>query len=157
MAQVILAKRVDAALEDVWASWNDFGNIDRFNPSVSSSRLLTDVSKPTRVGTRRQCDLSDNKNWVREEIIDYRPLEIMTVAIYDSTVPIRSMVAKFEFEKISDTRTRVRVTADFEPKFGVFGKMMVPMMKKQFSKLFGEMLDGNAEYVERDRSISKAA
>jgi hypothetical protein len=157
MAQVILARRIDTALADVWASWNDFGNIFKFNPNLADSRLITDTSKPTRVGTRRQCDLSDGKNWVREEIIDYRPMQRMTIAVYESTVPVKSMLVKLEFEEISALRTRVRLTADFEPKFGVLGRLMIPLMKKEFEKLLGAMLDGNAEYLQHQSPMSAAA
>ena len=157
MAQVILSRRVNASMTEVWASWNDFGNIYKFNPNVSDSRLLTDESTPTRVGTRRQCDLTDNKNWIREEIIGHQPTQSLTIAVYESTVPVKSMIVKFEFEEISEHRTRVRLTADFEPKFGVLGQLMVPLMKKQFARMLGAMLDGNAAYIERDESLSAAA
>ena len=157
MAQVILAKRVNAPLSRVWASWNDFGNIDRFNPNLVDSRLLTDESKPTRVGTRRQCDLIDNKNWIREEIINYQPMQSLTVAVYDGTVPVKSMIVKFEFEEISALRTRIRLTADFQPRFGVLGQLMASLMKKQFARMLGAMLDGNAAYVEAAEPLSAAA
>ncbi len=67
------------------------------------------------------------------------------------------MVATFDFEEISARRTRVRMTVDFEPKHGVLGKLMVPLMKKQFGKLLGQLLDENAAYVERGELVRQAA
>ena len=157
MAQLVLAKRINASIEDVWASWDDFGNIARFSAGIAGSRLLTDESQPAQVGTTRHCDFADGKNWVREKIIDYRPMESIGLEVYDGTVPLKSMAATFDFEKISDSRTRVRMTVNFEPKFGILGKLMVPLIKKQFGKNLGELLDGNAAYVERGEPVQEAA
>lgn len=157
MAQLILAKRVNASIEDVWASWDDFGNIARFSPSLSASYLLTDKDESTQLGSGRQCDFADGKNWVREKVIGYEPLKRLKVDVYDGTVPLKSMVATFDFEEISAQRTRVRMTVDFEPKHGVLGKLMIPLMKKQFGKLLGQLLDANAAYVERGELVQEAA
>lgn len=157
MARVTVSKRIDATIDEVWKSWDDFGNIYKFNPSVTSSTLLNDEGKPTRVGTKRQCDLSDGKNWVREEIVGYDPGKSMKIDVYDGTLPLKSMVATIELEKITEYRTRVRFTADFEPKFGVVGKLMVPIMKRQFGALLQSLLDGNANQVVTARQIAVAA
>jgi uncharacterized protein YndB with AHSA1/START domain len=157
MATVIVSKRINAPVEAVWESWNDFGGIDKFNPMLKKSFLLTDENKPTRVGTRRQCDLNDNKNWLREEIIDYQPNKLLKIDIYDSSMPVKSMQATIDFEKISDDRTRVRFTSEFQPGMGVLGKLMVPLMKRQFAPMLQAMLDGNAAYVECQQNVPKAA
>lgn len=157
MAKVIVSKRVNAPLQDVWNSWDDFGGIYKFNQSVTHSRLLNNDSVATRVGTRRQCDLSDGKNWVQEEIIDLQPNRSMKIDVYDGTLPLKSMVATVEVERISSERTRVRFTADFEPKFGLLGKLMVPLMKRQFRSMLQSLLDGNALYVEKNAEVALAA
>lgn len=157
MAKVTVSKRVDATIEEVWKSWDDFGNIYKFNPSVTHSKLLNNEKTPTRVGTKRQCDFTDGKNWVREEVIDYQPKKFMKIDVYDGTLPLKSMVATIEFEKIADTRTRVRFTADFQPKFGVAGLLMVPLMKRQFGKMLQSLLDDNAAHVVKAMQIPVAA
>jgi ribosome-associated toxin RatA of RatAB toxin-antitoxin module len=157
MATVIVSKRVNAPVEAVWESWNDFAGIDKFHPLLKKSYLLTDESKPTRVGARRQCDLSDNKNWLREEIIDHQPNKLLKIDIYESSMPVKSMQATIEFEKISEERTRVRFSSEFQPGMGILGKLMVPMMKRQFAPMLQALLDGNAAYVERQQTVAEAA
>ncbi len=157
MPKVIVSKRVSASIEDVWNSWDDFANIYKFNPNLSASRLVSSSTVPTRVGTQRQCDMVDGKNWIREEILDYRPHELMKLDVYDGSLPLKSMVVDIEFERISADRTRIRFTADFEPKFGLAGKLMVPLMKRQFKPMLQALLDGNAKYVEQGEEIARAA
>lgn len=157
MARVIVSKRINAPIDEVWASWDDFANIYKFNPNLTKSYLLGDENKATRVGSRRQCDLNDNKNWLREEIIEYRPNERLKIDIYDSSMPIKSMLATVEFEKISDNRTRIRFTSEFEPKLGLLGKLMLPLMRRQFTSMLQALLDANAEYVERGQVVAVAA
>ena len=157
MAKLILSRRVNATIEDVWNSWNDFGNIYKYNPGLRASRLLGDPDVPTRVGTRRQCDMADGRNWIREEIVDYRPGELIRLDVYDGTVPLKSMIVDIEFEEISELRTRVRFTAEFEPKFGIVGKLMAPLMKRQFEPMLQALLDANADYVENGKEVAIAA
>jgi uncharacterized membrane protein len=47
---------VNAPIDQVWASWDKFGDIQDFNPNLNSSKLLTG-SISTGVGAKRQCDL----------------------------------------------------------------------------------------------------
>ena len=157
MAKVIVSRRVAAPIEHVWDSWDDFGNIYKYNPVLKHSRLLNNEDVATRVGARRHCDMADGKNWVREEIIDYRPRKSIKIDVYEGSLPLKSMHATIEFEKIAEHRTRVRMTAEFEPKFGVVGRLMVPLMKRQFAPMLQSLLDGNAAYVERGQVVAAAA
>ena len=102
-------------------------------------------------------DLSDNKNWLREEIVEYQPEKKMKIDIYDSSMPVKSMQATIEFEKISEDRTRVRFISEFQPGMGILGKLMVPVMKRQFAPMLQAVLDGNAAYVERQQTVAEAA
>lgn len=81
----------------------------------------------------------------------------MKIDVYDGSLPLKSMTASIEVEKISERRTRVRFTADFVPKFGILGKLMAPLMKRQFEPLLQALLDGNAKYVEQGEKTAIAA
>ena len=155
MQTITVKKIVEAPVEQVWESWDDFGNIYKFNPSISASRLLSDDS--TGIGARRECDLKDGKNWVREKIVDYVPLKKMRIDIYDSSMPIKTMSATVTFRAIADAKTEVTFWAEFEPKFGFLGRLMAPLMKRQFRPMLASMLDGNADYVEKGVLVPRAA
>lgn len=157
MATVTLSKRIDAPLADVWESWNDFGNIYKFNPTLKHSHLLSDVAKPIGIGSERHCDFADNKNWIRERIIDYRPQRLIRIDAYDGTMPLKSLVATFGFRETSKGQTAVQMSVEFEPKFGVVGKLMAPLMKRQFRPMLQSLLDCNAAHIERGETVPAAA
>ncbi len=155
MPSITTKKIINAPVEEVWASWNDFGDIYKFNPSINASRLLG--GDATGIGARRHCDLKDGKNWVRERIVDYVPSKRMTIDVYESSMPIKAMTATLTFRSITDVKTEVAFTAEFEPKMGFLGKLMAPLMKRQFRPMLASMLDGNADYVENGVLVPRAA
>ena len=157
MAILTVAKNVDAPIGEVWESWADFGNIYRFNPNLKHSRLLSDASEPVGVGSTRHCDMADSKNWIRERIVDYRPHQSVKIDVYEGTLPLKSMLATFDFEKLSNDRTRVQMKVEFEPKMGIVGRLMVPLMKRQFRPMLQSLLDCNAAHVERGETVPVAA
>lgn len=153
MPSIVLHHTVDAPADQVWASWNDFGNVYKFNPVLSHSQLLAESPKEG-VGCSRECNMKDGKNWVRERIIDYSPNKSMTVDIYQGTMPLRKAQAVVEINPINAHKTDVKFTMRFEPKFGILGKMMVPMMKAQFRKMLGELLIANSAFVTQGKEVN---
>ena len=147
MATVTVERTVDAPLAKVWEAWDDFGNIARFNPNISASRLINN-SADTGLDAQRQCDFTaDGTQYIRERIIGYEPQKQLRIDIYEGTVPFKQAMATVDFEALGPERTRVRFTMAFTPKFGLFGALMVPMMKPKFAKMLGKLLDGNKAYV----------
>ena len=157
MARVTVTRQVEAPVDEVWKSWDDFGNIYRFNPNLRHSQLLSDPDKPTGVGSERQCDFADGKNWIRERIVDYRPGKSIKIDIYDGTMPLKSMSGTLVFEEIRGGKTRIRMTVDFEPRMGVVGKLLTPLMRRQFRPMLQALLDCNAAHIERGDVVPAAA
>ncbi len=156
MADVTVKRVVNAPVADVWASWDNFGDIYKFNPNLKSSRLLSG-SNDTGRGARRQCDMADGKNHILERIIGYTPEKEMVIDIYDGTLPLKSAKATLRFVSTTNNRTEVSMRMDFVPKMGLLGKMMIPMMKPQFRKMLQGLVDANAAFVERGEEVSLAA
>ena len=156
MAKVSVTRTVDAPLDKLWASWDDFGAIYRFNPNLKGSFIL-DGSAKTGLGAERQCDLSDGKNYIQERIVEYAPHRRLVIDVYNGTLPLKSAVASFDLKSLGPDRSEVTMTMEFKPKFGLLGKLMVPMMKPQFRKLLGKLLDGNKAFVERGEEVRLAA
>ena len=156
MPKVTLKRTIEAPVSRVWDSWNDYANIDKFNPNLKRSFLIND-NGDTGLGATRQCDLSDGRNYIRERIVDYVPEERLTLDIYDGTLPLKRTQAIIEMRPLGPSRTELSFTMDFTPKFGILGRLMVPMMKPQFRKLLGRLVDGNKAYVESGVEIARAA
>lgn len=147
MAKVIVKSVVNAPVADVWSSWDDFGNIERFNPNIKKSFLIEN-SKDTGLGATRQCDFTDGKNYIQERIIEYIPQKKMVVDIYDGTVPLKSATAKIELNLAGEDMTEVVFTMNFVPKMGLIGRILIPIMKLQFRKDIGKLVGSNKTHVE---------
>ena len=57
-----LTKRVDAPAQDIWAAFNDWGGIWRFQPWVVRSPLLSQNNDG--VGAKRRCEFVDKTSIV---------------------------------------------------------------------------------------------
>lgn len=147
MAEVVVEQIVEAPLTEVWASWDAFADIAKFNPLLKGSYLLEKSAK-TGLGAQRQCDFSDGKNYIREKIIGYVPQSHLVLDIYEGTMPVKDAVATLEFSQLGQNRSKVTMRMAFKPKMGLIGRLMLPVMKKQFAKMLGQLLAGNASYVE---------
>jgi ribosome-associated toxin RatA of RatAB toxin-antitoxin module len=155
MAKITVTRNVTAPLLDVWASWDNFGAIARFNPSLKASRLING-SAPSGTGATRQCDLADGKNYIRERIIGYFPQQKMVIDIYEGTMPLKKAVATITFRALAPNRTEVAMTMDFVPKMGLLGLLLVPMMKSSFRKMLTRLLSSNADYLEKGLVLNAA-
>lgn len=155
MAKISVKTTVNASVEQVFTSWNDeFADIYKFNPSLKNSNLLNDSPSTSGKGTLRQCDMKDGKNWIREKIIGFQENKQIVIDIYEGTIPLKSAVGTIDFNQVGANRTNVRMTMRFEPKMGFIGKLMIPIMKKQFAPMLQSLLDGNATYVESGAQVN---
>ena len=155
MKTVNVEEIVGASVEDVWASWDNFGDVARFHPGIKASRLLSG-STDTGLGAQRQCDLSDGgKQYVCEKIVAYDPPHRMVIDIYEATVPIRSAQATLKLSSMGANRTRVTMTMEFTPGMGLLGKLMSPMMASQFKSMLGKVLKSNADFVTNGVEVAR--
>ena len=154
MAKVVIHQKVKAPLSVVWPIWDDYGNIDRFHPGLSSSHLVEDETLKTGMGSKRQCNLDDGKNWIQEEIIEYVPKKKIVIDAYAGTMPLKKAIASFEFMPVGARETEIVFHMDFEPKMGLLGKLMIPMMKMKFKNMMGNVLKASAGYAEKQAIVS---
>lgn len=153
MANVTVYRTIYAPIDQVWRSWDDFGNIYKFNPNLTHSRLLSS-SPLTGKGAKRQCDINDGKNWIREEVVEYVPQKRMTLNIYEGTMSLKNAIATIRFRKVTANRTEVSMVLDFEPKGGLLGKLMLPIMKPKFEKMLNALLAGNDAFVTQGQLVN---
>lgn len=137
---------VNAGIEDTWATWDDFPNIANFHPDVTKSFTISGTA-PTGIGAERKCEFGQ-KDYILERIVGYTPQKQIVIDLYELSFPIRDAVATFDFVAVDANRTRVTMTMQFTPKMGLLGKMMLPVMKRQFGAALAKLLENNARYVE---------
>ncbi|MEM7669026.1 MAG: SRPBCC family protein, partial [Pseudomonadota bacterium] len=119
MPNFTISKKVNAPIDQVWASWDDFANIATFNPNLSKSFLFGPQPGGTGVGTSRECKMADGKNWVRERITGYVPGRSIALEIIESSMPIKEMKITTAYRKVSDNVTEITLTCHFQLKMGV--------------------------------------
>ena len=146
MPKVSVTSVIGAPVSQVWETWDDFGRIDQFNPDISRSFLIEN-SAGTGLGAKRQCDLADGKNHIRERIIEYIPDQRMVVDIYAGTIPIKSAIASIDMRPVGSMRTELTFTMNFAPKMGSIGRLLAPLLKPAFRKQIGKLLTANRDFV----------
>jgi ribosome-associated toxin RatA of RatAB toxin-antitoxin module len=152
MATVTVKQSVNAPRARVWAAWNEFGEIYRYNPGLKASYLING-SKATGLGAERQCDMKDGKNYIRERIVGYIPEERLEIDVYEGSLPMKDTRAVVKFTATGDNRTQVAMTMTFTPKMGLLGKMMLPVMKPSVRNLLRGLLRANGAYVETGATV----
>jgi uncharacterized membrane protein len=157
MHTITVSKIVNAPAAVVWASWDDYGNVQAFNPSLRSSQILSSSQSVTGPGAKRECEFADGRNWVREKIVDYVAGRRMTIEVYDGSLPLKRMLASIEVSDRGNHQAEVQIIASFVPKLGVVGQLMAPLMKRQVRSSLTDLLDSNATYVEAGRLQARAA
>ena len=155
MTTITVAETVNAPVADVFASWNDFGNIYKYNPNLVRSFLIND-SAPGGLGAMRQCVLSDGKNHIRERIIGFEENRQILLEIYEGTIPIKYARVTLDFKSISAGRTHVTFRMDATFKMGLLGRLLSPVIAGQMKKALNALLDGNKAYVEKGTVVNAA-
>lgn len=146
MAKIEITETVNAPVAEVWAAWDDYGNIDRFNPNLNRSFLIND-SGETGLGAQRHCDMSDGKNFIQERIVEYVPQKLMAVEVFHGSLPLKFAKATIEMESLAIDRTRLSFTMEFTPGMGLLGRFMTPLMKSQFRKLLTKLVISCKSFV----------
>lgn len=148
MATAVNSRIVNAPVSEVWAAWDRFGEIDFFSKAVKKSYILP--GGPSEgLGAMRHCDLSDGKNFLEEKVVEYIPLKRISYAVVNGSMPLKSAVARIDLKQVGPNQTEMIFTMDFEPSMGLIGKMMLPVMKPQFTKTLGRILDGYKAGIEK--------
>lgn len=157
MTMLRLTQNSTAAPSTVWDLMADFANIDFFNPNLSRSFLLNEGAE-IGVGTKRQCDLTDGKNYIQEEVLEWQPGEYYVIDIYNGTMPVKNAKTKLGVLPTSDGGSQVYMEFSYDPKFGPFGSIMdFVMMRRMMSGLLQKVVDGLVEKAQLAESKLTAA
>lgn len=157
MTMIRVTQKSTARPSDIWALLADFSNIDFFNPNLSRSYLLSDQEE-IGVGTKRQCDLKDGKNYIREVILEWNPGQSYTIDIYQGTLPVNNAITKIGVLPASNGGSLAYMEFSYTPKFGFFGLILNQLMLKHVMKFtLQKVVNGLAEKAERADEISMVA
>ncbi len=150
MPVIVVEKEMNAPLEKVFLSWADeYADIYKFNPLIRSSHLLEESPVEKGEGALRQCDLNDGQHWVREKIVQQVENKKLIVSVVSTSLSMERIILTVLFEPVGEGKTEVTLQLNFTPNMGVLSALVAPFMGMKLKAMLGELLEGNAAYIER--------
>jgi ligand-binding SRPBCC domain-containing protein len=143
--------RIDAPPAKVWRVLAALDELDRYDPGVARSEIVT----PSRdgPGSARRCDLKPG-GWFKEKVADWQPNETLSFELVECSLPVRRL--KHSYTLTADgAGTLVRQRMEYELKFGPMGKLMdVLMVRKKWDAGIKGFFAGLKRYVETSSATS---
>ena len=144
MPDFTITRQIAAPVATVWAVLDDFGDIQRWSPVVTSSALTSDG--PVTEGATRHCDLAPFGG-VNERIDRFIPNERLTVDIYETfKLPISDSIADFNITPSGDG---TELTLHYSYTLNRLGRLAKGTTDKQLRKGLGVLADGLQHESER--------
>jgi ligand-binding SRPBCC domain-containing protein len=147
---IVVEKRISAPQSIVWNYWDQFGDIEAFNPGIKKSEIIG--RQATGIGARRRCMLTDG-NTIEEKLTVYDPPNRIGWELTKLLGPMKSNSVDVQLFRVSDDQTKVVITSQYKMKFGPIGFILGQLVVKNIlNKAFVQMLDGLDELVAKDRA-----
>jgi ligand-binding SRPBCC domain-containing protein len=137
--------RISAPPEKVWSVLASLEALDRYDPGVVRSEIVT----PSREGpgAARRCDLAPG-GWFKEKIVDFRPSESLSFELYECTLPVRRLKHSYTLTGVG-SETVVHQRMEYELKFGPVGRLMdAVMVRRKWNAGIKGFFAGLKHYVE---------
>jgi ligand-binding SRPBCC domain-containing protein len=137
--------RIDAPPEKVWSVLASLDALERYDPGVVKSEIVT--SSHEGQGAARRCDLKPG-GWFKERVAEWTPNQSLSFELFECTLPVRRL--KHSYTLTSDgSGTTVHQRMEYELKFGPIGKLMDAMMvRKKWDAGIKGFFSGLKHYVE---------
>lgn len=138
MAQVKKNRTFAATPQQVWDVLADYPNIASWNTGVKNSHATSEAT--SGIGAQRHCDLAPLGS-LEETVQAWNEPSHLAISIDSAAkLPIKSGLADFALTPVANG-TVLEFTYDYTPKFGPVGKLLTPLLNKQFEKGFTGFLD----------------
>lgn len=144
MPEFTITRQIGAPVETVWDVLNDFGDIQRWSPGVTSSELTTDG--PVGEGSTRRCEFAPFGG-VHERIDRHQPHQRLTVNLYETfKLPISGAIADFNIVR-QDDGTALTLHYSYTP--NRLGRLISGYTDKQMRKGIAGLAKGLQRESER--------
>jgi carbon monoxide dehydrogenase subunit G len=151
MTKLILQRDFNKTAAEVWQALSQFDQIYRFHPRVSHSPRVGSIN--SGVGASRVCHFHDG-NKITEKVVAWEEGRSLTVEIVEGSMPLSCARAHIEVEPLGPDRTRVLFHMAYDPKYGILGRAMdALMMRSQFQKILGQVLEGLELHLESGATV----
>ena len=152
MATLVNNVTINAPAEKVWSALTNLELLDRFDPGISKSEVLSD--RRTGVGASRKCELRP-KGWFKEKITEWQPQQSLAFELFECTLPVKSLRHRYTFTE-DNGKTRVQQVMEYRLKMGMFGKLMdFIMVRKKWDDGIKSFFSGLKSFVENENDNPK--
>ena len=131
MGQARVTEEIATGVDAVWDLVRDFGGVQRWNPTLSSS----EIDRPG-VGGVRTLKMGEVTIRERLEKLD-EAAKTMTYSIVEAPLPVRNYLATVELSALGPQRTQVVWSSTFEP-----GGMTDEQLKALFEGVYQQAIEG---------------
>ncbi len=137
---------IQAPLEKIWAVLASPELLERYDPTVRKSSLIS--LEKTNIGAKRRVDMLDGKNWFEEEITVYSPNEALSYELTACSFPVHKLTHSYSFQKLGE-RTKVSQIMEYTVKFGFLGWLLdILVIRRQSDAGIKKFFAGLKSYVE---------
>src|ERR1044071_1298213 len=112
---------INAPIEKIWGVLTNLELLEKYDPTVRKSRLTS--AQATNVGAARRVEMQDGKNWFEEKLTVFEPERSLAFELTECSFPVHKLKHTYSFEHL-DGKVKVRQLMEYQPKFGLLGKMM---------------------------------
>jgi uncharacterized membrane protein len=142
---------IDAPVQRVWQVLANLEEVQHYNPLVTQTRYVS--SNREGPGATRRCEFKP-KGFSVERVIEWRPDEVLGIELIESSWPLKS---SRWWTRLSPEGEKTRVSQDleYEPKWGVLGKLMdAMMMRRKMDRTIADIFVGLKEFAERGKPVT---
>ncbi len=137
---------IQAPLEKIWAVLASPELLERYDPTVRKSSLIS--LEKTNIGAKRRVDMLDGKNWFEEEITVYSPNEALSYELTACSFPVHKLTHSYSFQNLGE-RTKVSQIMEYTVKFGFLGWLLdILVIRRQSDAGIKKFFAGLKSYVE---------
>ena len=154
MSIISVSREIPASVSEVWALLADFGGIHRYNASVETSPI-NEGTPPSGIGSERTCHLYDG-NHLQERVVNSIEEKMLTVDIFESSMPLKSAQGIMTLESLSPNSMRITASMDYDVKYGPVGVILDRLMiKRMLEPGLNGLLAGIDHHIMTGETIGK--
>lgn len=139
---------VDASPERVWAVLASLDSLQRYDPGVTRSAIVSSAREGP--GSARRCELAPG-GWFEETVAEWEPSRALSFELSRCSLPVRRLRHAYELTP-EGGGTRVRQRMEYQLEFGALGRLLDAMLvRRKWNAGIRAFLDGLKHYVETGR------
>jgi len=145
--------RVNLPHNQVWEVLKNFGDLDKYAPTIMSSPILND--KNSGVGSIRKC-IFFNDSDMTEEITEFQEGRGYKIKITEHQMPfVSDNFEEIYVERIDDNTSEINMLVNFDMSGGPLGWLVGSfMLKPMMSSVTMKIIKGLAYYAKTGNEIS---